>query len=163
MDLGDATYILGIKIYRDRSKRLIGLKQSVYLGRVLKIFKMQDSKKGFMPMQHGVQLCRSQCPSSSDELEKMSRVLYDYAIGSIMNAMICNRPDISCTLSITSYYEPNIGENHQIAVKNILKYFRRTEDMLLVYGGKEELIVTGYINSRQTKMILVHSRDSCSC
>jgi len=25
-DLGEATYILGIKIYRDRSKRLIGLR-----------------------------------------------------------------------------------------------------------------------------------------
>ncbi|MBT1552616.1 hypothetical protein KK474_28575, partial [Klebsiella pneumoniae] len=29
-DLGDATYILGIKIYRDRSKRLLGLSQSIY-------------------------------------------------------------------------------------------------------------------------------------
>ena len=30
-DLGEAAYILGIKIYRDRSKRLIGLSQSTYL------------------------------------------------------------------------------------------------------------------------------------
>jgi hypothetical protein len=28
-DLGEAAYILGIKIYRDRSKRLIGLRQDV--------------------------------------------------------------------------------------------------------------------------------------
>ena len=28
-DLGEATYILGIKIYRDRSRRLIGLSQSI--------------------------------------------------------------------------------------------------------------------------------------
>ena len=30
-DLGEAAYILGIKIYRDRSRRLIGLSQSTYI------------------------------------------------------------------------------------------------------------------------------------
>jgi hypothetical protein len=32
-------------------------------------------------------------------------------------------------------------------VKNILKYFRRTKDVFLVYGGEEELIVTGCIDA----------------
>ena len=39
-DLGEAAYILGIKIYRDRSRCLIGLSQSTYLDKVLKKFKM---------------------------------------------------------------------------------------------------------------------------
>src|SRR3989337_3149604 len=46
-DLGAAAYILGIKIYRDRSRRLIGLPQSTYLGKVLKKLKMNQSKKEF--------------------------------------------------------------------------------------------------------------------
>ena len=58
-DLGEATYILGIKIYRDRSKRLIGLSQDRYIDKVLKRFNMQDSKKGFLLMSHGVSLCKS--------------------------------------------------------------------------------------------------------
>jgi hypothetical protein len=32
-------------------------------------------------------------------------------------------------------------------VKNILKYFRRTKDVFLVYGGEEELTVTSYTDS----------------
>ena len=35
-DLGEAAYILGIKIYRDRSRRLIRLSMSTYLDKILK-------------------------------------------------------------------------------------------------------------------------------
>ena len=43
-DLGEASRILGIQIYRDRSKRLIGLSQSVYIDKVLKRFSISNSK-----------------------------------------------------------------------------------------------------------------------
>ena len=71
-DLGEAAYILGIKIYRDRSKRLIGLSQSAYIDKVLKRFSMQDSKRGYLPMSHGITLSNSQCPKTKDEREQMS-------------------------------------------------------------------------------------------
>jgi hypothetical protein len=35
-NLGEATYILGISIYRDRSNRLIGFSQDTYIEKVLK-------------------------------------------------------------------------------------------------------------------------------
>jgi hypothetical protein len=46
-NLGEAAYILDIKIYRDRSKRLIELSQDAYIDKILNQFNMQDSKKGF--------------------------------------------------------------------------------------------------------------------
>ncbi|GJY89377.1 hypothetical protein Tco_0504573 [Tanacetum coccineum] len=49
-DLGEAAYILGIKIIRDRSKRLIALSQSAYLEKILKKFRIENSKKGYTPM-----------------------------------------------------------------------------------------------------------------
>ena len=49
-DLGEATYILSIKIYRDRSRRLIRLSMITYLGNILKEFKMDQSKKAFLPV-----------------------------------------------------------------------------------------------------------------
>ena len=44
-DLEEASYILGIKIYRDRSRRLLGLSQSMYIDTMLKWFNMENSKK----------------------------------------------------------------------------------------------------------------------
>ncbi|GJX03097.1 retrotransposon protein, putative, ty1-copia subclass [Tanacetum coccineum] len=49
-DLREAAYILGIKIIRDRSKRLIALSQSAYLEKILKKFRMENSKKGYTLM-----------------------------------------------------------------------------------------------------------------
>ena len=49
-DLREAAYILGIRILRDRSKRLIRLSQSTYLDKVLKRFSMQDSRIGELPI-----------------------------------------------------------------------------------------------------------------
>ena len=86
-DLGEVTYILGIKIYRDRSKRLIGLSQSTYIDKVLNRFSMQNSKRGFLPMSYGISLSKTQCPMTHDERDRMSKIPYASAIGSIMYAM----------------------------------------------------------------------------
>jgi hypothetical protein len=98
-NLGEAAYIMGIKIYKDRSKRLIGLSHT-YINKVLKRFNMQDLKKDFLPMSHGVSPCKSQCSSTPDEEEKMTVIPYALAIGSIMNAMLCTHPDVAYTLSV---------------------------------------------------------------
>ncbi|KAL0413387.1 UNVERIFIED_CONTAM: Retrovirus-related Pol polyprotein from transposon TNT 1-94 [Sesamum radiatum] len=44
-DMGETSYILGIKIYRDRSRWMLGLTQSSYIKKVLKRFKMDNSKR----------------------------------------------------------------------------------------------------------------------
>ncbi|GKB93985.1 retrotransposon protein, putative, ty1-copia subclass [Tanacetum coccineum] len=147
-DLEDAGYILGIKIYRDRSKRLIGLSQDTYLDKILKRFKIENSKKGNLHyIDRHKDLVMDLCPKTNEELDRMSRVPYASAIGSIMYAMTCTRPDVSFALSMVSRHQQNPGEGHWTAVKNILKYLRNTKDRFLVYGGEEELRVTGYCDA----------------
>jgi hypothetical protein len=68
-DLGETAYILDIKIYRDRSKRLIGLSQDAYIDKILNRFNIQDSKKGFSSMSHVITLSKKQCPLKLDEQE----------------------------------------------------------------------------------------------
>src|SRR6266699_1755735 len=146
-DLGEASYVLGIKIYRDRSRRLIGLSQSTYLDKILKKFKMDTSKKGFLPMLSGIKLSKTQAPATSKDREAMDLIPYASAIGSIMYAMLCTRPDVAHAISLTSRYQSDPGNEHWTAVKNILKYLRRTKEMFLVYGGEEELVAKCYVDA----------------
>ena len=111
-DLGESAYILGIKIYRDRSQRLLGLSQSGYINKVLKRFSMQDSKRGLLPMSHGIKLSKSQCPTMKDERERMDKIPYASAISSITYVMLCTRPDVSYALSMTSRFHSDPGECH---------------------------------------------------
>ena len=82
---------------------------------------MQDSKKGFIPMNHGLALSKKQCRKTLVERGRMSGIPYASAIGSIMYAMLCTRLDVSFALSMTSRFQQDPSEDHWTAVKNILK------------------------------------------
>nr|GEZ50683.1 hypothetical protein [Tanacetum cinerariifolium] len=67
LDLGEAENILGIKIYRDRSKRLIRLCQIAYIEEILKRSKMENSKCKSYLMQEKLILSKTQGPSTPEE------------------------------------------------------------------------------------------------
>ncbi|GJT60021.1 hypothetical protein Tco_1003554 [Tanacetum coccineum] len=91
-----------------------------------------------------MKISKDLCLKTDEELDRMSRVPYASAIGSIIYAMTCTRSDVSFSLSMMIRHQQNPGEGHWTAVKNILKYLRITKDRFLVYGGEEELRVTSY-------------------
>ncbi|GKC36867.1 retrotransposon protein, putative, ty1-copia subclass [Tanacetum coccineum] len=133
-DLGEAAFILGIKIYRDRSKRLIGLSQSAYIDKILKRYKMD----GNIPMQERLDLNKTQGASTPEEVKRMQNLPYASGVGSIIYAVRCIRPDVAFAQNITSRFQQNPAEPHWIDVKNIFKYLRNTKDMFLVYGENLE-------------------------
>ena len=145
-DLGNANYVLGIQILRDRKNRVLALSQATYIDKVLTRFSMQNSKKGLMPTRHGIILSKKECPSTPQEIEDMRHVPYASAVGSLMYAMLCTRPDICYAVGVVSRFQSNPGLNHWIAVKHILKYLRRTRDYMLVYSG-DDLKIQGYTDS----------------
>ena len=108
-DLGEAFYILGMKIYRDRSKKMLGLSQSMYIDTVLKKFSMENSKKGYLLIGHEISLSKKDCPTTPEERERMRRVPYASAVGSIMYAITCTRSDVAYSLRVVSRYQSNLG------------------------------------------------------
>ncbi|XP_052878285.1 secreted RxLR effector protein 161-like [Gossypium arboreum] len=108
---------------------------------------MEESKRGFLPMRHGISLSKEMCPSTPQERECMSKIPYASVIGSIMYVMLCTRLDMSYALSMMSRYRVDPGEGLWVVVENIFKYLIRTKDTFLMYGGEEELCVKGYTDA----------------
>nr|GEU77719.1 retrovirus-related Pol polyprotein from transposon TNT 1-94 [Tanacetum cinerariifolium] len=98
--------ILGIKIYRDRSRRLIGLSQDAYLDKILKRYKMDGSKRGAIPMQVDCHLDKSQCAESKDDKARMQNVPYASAVGSIIVMSSPNHP----TSNIEDAFSSNFSD-----------------------------------------------------
>ncbi|GJZ61606.1 retrotransposon protein, putative, ty1-copia subclass [Tanacetum coccineum] len=61
--MGEAAFILGIKIYKDRSKRLIRLSQNAYMDKILKRYKNDEFKRGHFPCRK-IDLNKSQALNS---------------------------------------------------------------------------------------------------
>nr|GFA48910.1 retrotransposon protein, putative, Ty1-copia subclass [Tanacetum cinerariifolium] len=148
-DLGEAAYILGIKIYRYRSRWLIGLSQSAYIDKILKKYNMHNSNKGYLPMEVKHDLRNELCTSTPKEVAYIKKVPYASAVGSIIYAVRCTRPNVAFAQNLVSRYKQNPGKLHWVAVKHILKYLRNTKDMFLVYRGKPDtkLDVTGFCDA----------------
>ncbi|GJX23518.1 retrotransposon protein, putative, ty1-copia subclass [Tanacetum coccineum] len=111
-DLGEAAFILGIKIYRDRSKRLIRLSQNAYMDKILKRYKMDNSNRGTIPMQERLGLNKSQGAQTPKEVNRMKNVPYALAVGSIMYTVRCTRPDVAFGQNLTSWFQQNPSELH---------------------------------------------------
>ncbi|GKC35546.1 retrovirus-related pol polyprotein from transposon TNT 1-94 [Tanacetum coccineum] len=145
-DLGPANKILGMQIHRDRVSRKIWLSQKSYVKKILQRFNMQDCKPISTPFPTNIKLSSKMSPSSEKERMEMSRVPYASAVGSLMFAMICTRPDIAHAVGVVSRYMAEPGREHWEAVKRILRYIKGTSDVALCYG-ESGLTVKGYVDS----------------
>ena len=149
-DLGEAKKILGMEIARDRQRGTLCLTQKQYLKKVLQRFGMSEKTKPVStPLAPHFKLSASQCPKTEEEREYMSKVPYSNAVGSLMYAMVCTRPDISHAVGTVSRYMHNPGKEHWQAVKWILRYIQKTLDVGLIFE-KDDMVgqhVVGYCDS----------------
>ncbi|PKI57312.1 hypothetical protein CRG98_022311 [Punica granatum] len=75
----------------------------------------------------------------------MKKVPYASAIGSIMYAMVCTRPDIAHAVGVVSRYMSNPGKQHWEEVKWIFRYLRGTTKRALCFEGKN-MVLNDYVD-----------------
>ncbi|PKU64457.1 Retrovirus-related Pol polyprotein from transposon TNT 1-94 [Dendrobium catenatum] len=124
-DLGNASFVLGIQIHRDRSRGILGLSQTDYIDKVLNRFGMKDCVPGDTP----------------------DKIPYASAVGSLMYAQVCTRPDIAYIVGMLGRYLSNPGMDHWKAVKRVMRYLKRTRDFMLTYQRSDHLEIVGYSDS----------------
>ena len=111
-DLGNASFVLGIQIYRDRSRGILGLSQKSYIDKVLSRFGMINCAPRDTPMAKGDKFSLDQCPKNELERKDIKRFPYASAVGSLMYAQVCTRLDIAYIVGMLGRYLSNLGMDH---------------------------------------------------
>ena len=145
-DLGPARQILGMKISRDRQNGKLWLSQEKYIEKVLNRFNMSKAKEVSTPLAGHFKLNIKQCPTSEKDKEDMKKVPYASAVGSLMYAMVCTRPDIAHAVGVVSRYLSNPGKEHWNAVKWILRYLKGTSRLCLCFDNGKTML-DGYTDA----------------
>ncbi|GJZ46052.1 putative RNA-directed DNA polymerase [Tanacetum coccineum] len=145
-DLGPAKQIIGIRIFRDRGAKKLHISQEQYIEKVLCRFNMDKAKVVSSPLTTNFKLTDKDCPSSKKNIEKMDRVPYASAVGSLMYAMVCTRPDLAHAVGVVSRFLSNPGKKHWEAVKWIFRYLRGTSKLGITFGNRKPMLV-GFTDS----------------
>ncbi|GJR79267.1 retrotransposon protein, putative, ty1-copia subclass [Tanacetum coccineum] len=98
-----------------------------------------------IPMQEKLKLSKSDGASTPVEIRHMSNVPYASAVGSIMYAVRCTRPDVAFAQNITSRFQQNPGELYWTTVKNILNSGFLATLMLDITDADDLRSQTGYV------------------
>ena len=132
-DLGPAKQILGMRIFRNRSEGTLKLSQEKYIEKLLDRFNVGDAKTRNTHLGTHLKFSKKQCPQTNEEESHMSRIPYASAVGSLMYAMVCTRPDIAHAVGVVSRFLSNPVKEHWEGVKWILRYLKGTSKMCLYF------------------------------
>ena len=103
-DMGEATYVIGIKIQRDISQGMLGLSQETYINKVLERFRMKDCSPSVAPIVKSDKFSLKQCLENKLQREQMTNIPYASIVGSLMYAQVCTRPDIAYAIGMLGRY-----------------------------------------------------------
>jgi hypothetical protein len=146
-DLGEASFILGIEIHRDRRKGVLGLSQKAYIEKVLKKFSMHACNPTPAPIVKGDKYGSFQSPRSPYEINQMKSVPYSIAVRSLMYAQVCTHPDLAFVIGMLSRYQKNPGVSHWNGIKKALRYIQGIKGLMLTYERSDSLDFVGCLDT----------------
>ena len=141
-DKGEISFILGMKISRDRVNNVLTISQKSYLQEVLERFGMQDCRPVATPVEAEKKFVRG-----TEEDEKCNVSTYQSAIGSLNYAAIATRPDLSLAVGMLSQFMQSPTQDQWTAVKRILRYVKGTLDFGLQFTKSEDFALHGFSDS----------------
>ena len=126
-DLGDANFILGMKITKTCDE--IFLDQSHYVEKILKkIYNFHDHKSVATPFDSSVHLF----PVNNDD-KIFNQKDYASFIGSLHHATNCTRPDIAYVVGVLNRFTSKPSKDHWLDIERVMRYLIDTKSCGLFY------------------------------
>ena len=164
-DLGEAKYLLGVEIWRDRKLNTISLWQSQYARAVLECPGMASSTPVWTSMTYGTTLSGTDLEDNTMLLEILinnKQVSYLTVIGSLMYLMLRTCPDLAFSVGTLSHFSASPKTCHWEAVKCVLHYVWATTDMELQYDGNDVSMDTLMLDGHKIQITPILPLDICS-
>lgn len=145
---GEAHSALGMRITRNRSKRLLFLDQTTYVNGIVDEFGLKNANPAESPIGSKKVYSRKMSPTTNAEKELMKAYPYLRLLGRLMYAMLGTRPDIAFAIGTLSQFGSNPGLEHWTGLKRVVRYLKGTADYALTFDGSSgDLTLMGYSDS----------------
>ena len=123
---GEAHYLLGMLIKRDRRTKTLSISQQSYTEKVL-------TNRLTTPLEPGKKFHEL----SSDD-ESFDTQIHQQAIGCLTYMFVTTRPDIAAAVGILSQYMKQPSKEHWMGVKRVLRYLKGTVNNGIIYSSNKE-------------------------
>jgi hypothetical protein len=133
-DLGESTWILGMRITRDLKARTITLDQEQHITKALRRFGMDQCKPVSTPGVPGGASAEAQAVDASSEPVDLQ--LYQEMVGTLMYSAVSCRPDIAHAVQKLSQALQAPTQQDMVAAKRVLRYLAGAKDIGLVFGSR---------------------------
>ena len=143
---GDASFMLGMRIERDRVNRTISISQEAFIDKILAEFNLTDANPVKVPMNPGLRLRQPLNLSPAEKVE-LSKIPYRRLVCSMGYLSSMTRPDIAKTYQDLSQFLCSYDHTHWEAAKHCARYLKGTKSQRLILGGKEPIVLRGYCDS----------------
>ena len=131
-DMGPSSWMLGMRITRDRQTRTITLDQEVYITKALEKYGYAECTTRPTPEVVGA---ASQDPSE-EQSQPTDRQRYMEITGTLMYAAISTRPDIAHAVFYLASHMVAPTRMHMAAADRVMRYLAGTRKMGLAFGSR---------------------------
>jgi Reverse transcriptase (RNA-dependent DNA polymerase) len=126
-------WFLGIRVIRDRERRIIWLSQSTYIDKIANL--ANSNQPDTIPM------TRDELKPYENRATNREIHLFQKKIGSLLYAAVTTRPDIAFATSRLSRFLTNPSPQHHAAADRVLLYLKRYRNLGLQFGGGDNFVV----------------------
>lgn len=131
-DIGESTWILGMKIHRDRKLRTIILSQELYVTKALEKYGLVECKVADTPEAVGV----AHAEPTEEQKKPADRQRFMEITGTLMYAAIATRPDIAHAVHYLASHMSAPTQMHMTAAERVLRYLAGTKEVGLIFGSR---------------------------
>ena len=138
-DLGEAEYLLGISIQRDRDRRTLSINQGHYIREMLMEQRIPNSRRVTTPADGYTCLTQSTPGEPPTDIAAYQRLL-----GKLNWTVRGCRPDVGFATQKLSQFAHNPAVRHMVGAQRVLRYLGETEHAKITFS-KGELV--GYTDA----------------